>query len=180
MTQITTMPRVRSEILVALGTTMIAAQLRANLDRRNCLSLGTCLDAGIVCPGTLLQAMADDIMLEYGGAVTDIAVLGYTDQVIAVGFLARTVRGLAAAPRPGDPIALLWPWGYPAAATDLMRNLKVGIASMLAEDWPRAADQFCRASHSSAAVAQQERVLVRRSLAANIELAVNYSHGGIT
>jgi hypothetical protein len=83
-----------------------------------------------------------------------------------------------------DPVWLLWPWGrelpkHWADVDYMLNNLAVGVTNMLNGVWGAAIAPLQQAALQAAESLQpQELMVVRRSIAANIGLAVRYSHEG--
>ncbi len=149
-------------------------------------SLRSALMAGYRDPETLTTACGDDIALTFGVLPTDLGILAYTQRMVLVGFnglaahdsLARTVAPPAVLP--SDPIWAIWPWGYAADAAPAacMARWSTGVTKMLNSAWAEAVELLQTAASWSGNIAYAEQYLIRRALAANIRLAVKYSHGG--
>lgn len=171
------------QALAALGITLVQGkQLQGQGNFPNSASLAAALNAGSKHPDELLQAAAIDTALQFGVRITEFGLLGYTPRLLAVGFTAQSVAGgQVRAITAGDPVWLLWPWGQNVSHWDgdqLQSHLANGVADMLNHNWERAIKYLQWAAGQTANIANRELVLVRQAIAANISLAVQFSHGG--
>lgn len=166
----------------ALATTLLRGlALQGELYYANAASLANTLAAGCQDPAELVLAARIDTALQFGVHITEFGLLGYTSRLLAVGFNAQSVAGdQVRAITADDPIWLLWPWGrYDASHSNLLQiYLANGVAAMLAQNWARAIQHLQQAANQTANIAGSELGLVRQVLAANISLAVHFSHGG--
>lgn len=77
-----------------------------------------------------------------------------------------------------DPVWAIWPWGIKGSDDNYTReNWGLGVASMLNQAWGRAIELLQHAVGQCIYLHPREQFWVRRSLAANIRLAIRYSHG---
>lgn len=150
----------------------------------NASSLAALVQLGNTRPDDLLRAACTDTSLEFGVRVTSAGVLGYTGRAVALGFIAQPVKGgwvTTVSPPARDPVWVLWPWGRRLSAWNgdgLMQSFGWGVAAMLNERWTDAVRQFQAAAGRMQDLAGADLLLVRQALAANISLAVQFSHGG--
>jgi hypothetical protein len=164
-------------------------------------ALAVAVLGGVTDPDTLIGACRDDVTTQFGVEPTQFGLLAYTPRLVVMGFHARTVAGgqamtplmrervrdaraaaqrsaAAGAGRDLDPVWGVFPWGLrPSDDNATRENWALGVAEMLNERWDNAIYLLQYAAGQCANLHPREQFWVRRSLAANIRLAVKYSHG---
>lgn len=171
--------------LVAMGAALLAGRNEGNRVTMP-YNHGSALRAALMCntmdAATLLDAAAIDTTLQFGVRLGECAIMSYTPHVVIVGFTAARVKGTEviaqrlAAYR--DPLWALAPWGGIVDWETMFDNFAQGVAALLNERWADAIEPLQAAARWTQNIAAREQIILRRALAANIGLAVRYSHGG--
>jgi hypothetical protein len=191
--EILTLNTMTARGLAPLSAAAVAAMGAALLTGRNDgnrmttpYNHGSALRSALTCntldAETLLDAAAIDTTLQFGVRLGEFAIMGYTPRCVVVGFTASHVKDtqvITPAVRAyRDPLWALAPWGGIDDWDVMFDHFAHGVAALLNEQWAAAIAPLQQAAIWTQNIAAREQIMLRRALAANIGLAVRYSHGG--